>query len=77
MQICKIKGLKDSTRQSESVTEIFLCDFCFHADSLRGEDAQVISHQPYLLGDNVYCDVCHKSLADDKFEEILLKKMKS
>lgn len=52
----------------EQITESILCDFCFQADSRRGEDAQVLSFENISPHENIRCEVCNKSFEDEQKE---------
>jgi hypothetical protein len=69
MKACKIKGDLNSVEESEKVTNILLCDFCFEADSKRLDDAQVVSYEDISSCENIRCEVCNKSFVEEKNEK--------
>jgi hypothetical protein len=54
-----------------------LCDHCFQADSKRGDDAQVLSQKECISDRRVNCEVCFKSLEQEREENAHLAKLKS
>jgi hypothetical protein len=67
MKICKIIGV-----QSKDIVEndpvILLCDHCYQADAKRGENAQIVSYDEYSSDYDVSCEVCYKTLKEEREE---------
>lgn len=71
MKLCKILGDLRSQNLSENYPVILLCDHCYHADTKRGEDAQVVSYDQFNSNYSVSCEVCYKSLEEEREEHVL------
>jgi hypothetical protein len=45
-----------------------LCDHCYQADANRGENAQIVSYDEYTSNYDVSCEVCYKTLKEEREE---------
>jgi hypothetical protein len=66
MKICKIRGLKSAGKIDHPV--ILLCDHCYEADAQRGDNAQIVSYNDYTSDYDVSCEVCYKTLEEEREE---------
>jgi hypothetical protein len=64
MKICKIRGLKSADKIDNPV--ILLCDHCYEADAQRGDNAQIVSYNNYTSDYDVSCEVCYKTLEEER-----------
>jgi hypothetical protein len=69
MKRCTIKGIINSKSDAEKFTELLLCDFCMHADAKRLDDAQVVKSLDFDSVENVKCEVCQKTVTDERLEK--------
>jgi hypothetical protein len=67
MKICKIIGVK-SEDIAENYPVILLCNYCYQADAKRGENAQIVSYNEYSSDYDVSCEVCYKTLKEEREE---------